>query len=98
MDAKPDAPGGTVVPDLVAKDTDGNLVLVELKRLANIEQRPESTIDRVRELINQYGGENRVRAFIVIPDFELKERDEETSLHNVLSSEGPIELKSVALV
>ncbi|MFC6837585.1 hypothetical protein [Halomarina ordinaria] len=98
VDAEPDAPGDTVVPDLVAKDTDGNLVLVELKRLANIEQRPKSTVNRVGELINQYGGEGRVRAFIVVPDFELKERDEETSLHNVLSSEGPIELKPVALV
>ncbi|SEO92428.1 hypothetical protein SAMN04487948_1081 [Halogranum amylolyticum] len=98
VDANPDAPGDTVVPDLVAKDTDGNLVLIELNRWASIEQRPESTINRVRELINQYGGEDRVRAFIVVPHFELEERDEETSLHKVLSPEGPIELKSVALV
>lgn len=98
VDAEPDAPGDTVVPDLVAKDTDGSLVLIELKRLANIEQRPESTVNRVRELIDQYGGKERVRAFIMVPDFELGERDEETSLHDFLSPESPIELKPVALV
>ncbi|WP_254534031.1 hypothetical protein [Natrinema gelatinilyticum] len=98
VDAQPDAPGNTVVPDLVAKDTDGNPVLIKLNRLANIEQRPESTVDRVRELINQYGGEDRVRAFIVVPDFELEEGDEETSLHNLRDPESPIELKSVVLV
>ncbi|WP_129116271.1 hypothetical protein [Halegenticoccus tardaugens] len=84
VDAEPDAPGETVVPDPVAKDTDGNLDLIELERLASIEPRPEPTINHVRELIGQYGGEDRIRAFIVIPDFELEERDEETSLHSVL--------------
>lgn len=97
VDAEPQAPGKTLVPDLVAKDNQGDLVLIELKHFASIEQDPESTTDRLRELINQYGGEDRVRGFLVVPDFELEEMDEETPLHKVLIPERSIELKSVSL-
>lgn len=65
VDEDPKVSGGGRVPDMVARDEDGQLVLLEFKR--SLETLDEERIDELEEMVNQYGGLDRARVIVVFP-------------------------------
>ena len=55
------------VPDFVAKDDDGNIVLIEVKRISDLDEF-ESSVQNLERLVKEYGGKDRARAILATPN------------------------------
>lgn len=64
QDTDPKNPDSTTVPDMVAWDRNDRIVVMEFETdLANL----NGVSDRLQQLVQDYGGEDRVRGMLVIP-------------------------------
>lgn len=87
VDTDPKNPDSAAVPDMVARDNRGQIVVMEFKTsLANV----NGSSERLQQLVKDYGGKDRVRGMIVVPESAV---DESEDVSNSVSD--PIEIQTV---
>lgn len=79
-DLEPKNPDSTAVPDMVARDEDGKIVILEFKTSLTDRARISAQLEN---FIQDYGGPDRVRGMLVVPASAIEEdNDVSTSFHD----------------
>lgn len=93
---EPHQSGSAINPDIIAAKGN-NVVLLELNRAEVLIEDTPAVLDRVRGLMSEYGGGDRVRVYVVVPDFEMKKLESSPETLNRLREEPKVEVKSFPL-